>query len=293
MKIAYFPLGGLDVASSRLRVHKIVPELQSWGHEVEVLPISATKLVGDFDLVVVQKRLDLRGEMTRWQVPSVFDFDDPTPRLPKCTLVTAGSEELHRRHPSSVYIPDALDVDNVDVYKSKHPDDIKRVCWFGLACNAYHAEAVKDACNELGLQLVIITDVDGKHTYTRWQGVEYIKWELETVDCNIMACDLVVCPYLHGGRWPASWVEAKGENRVLKAWALGMPVAGTPVPSYVEHELQHWATTVDEWKVVLERLRSRRLRIIDARYGRQIALQRTADRVASLWEQAFERCVTT
>ena len=292
MKILYYALGTQETASSRLRVYKIADELRILGHGVDV-KISSADRVLDYDLVVVQKRMDLLNHMVDWikEVPIIFDIDDPIEPpeagLPKHNLMTVGSRVLAGMYSGTYYIPDCLDIDDLTNPKIKHSKTLSKICWFGLGCNLYNAEPVYKACEELGLILVVITDTKGKNDYPRWEKAEYINWELGSVDTIIKHCDLVVCPYVTTGHWKADWIGAKGENRILKAWGLGMPVAGTPIPSYVEHGLHHQATTEIEWIEVLQSLKSKVAREADAIAGRKRALKRTSDKVVELWLDAF------
>lgn len=294
MRILYFALGLETTASSRLRVYKVAEALRRLGDTVDIKISYADVKRGDYDLIVVQKRQDFHRKMTRWignGIPVVFDFDDLTDAVPTHTLLTAGSKVLQEKHPSSIYIPDCLDISSDYAPKVKHEDKLSRICWFGLACNLYHAEPVYKACCELGMKLVIITDVDGQHEYPRWEYAEYVEWELDTVDQNITGCDLVACPYIFSGRWDRDWIQAKGENRLLKAWALGMPVVGASIPSYREHGLKYVAETKQEWVDVLSALRDKKLREKDAESGRLIAVDRLADSVVKEWRMAFDQCV--
>ena len=298
MKIAYYPLGDRTVASSRLRVWKIADELKRRGHEV-CFPQDSFVL-DEYDLVVVQKRMDLASQMNRFKghnwpdrwkgkIPVIFDIDDLNGNIPDCDQLTVGSVKLQEAY-GGEYIPDALDIEDSFVKKITHNEKLTRVCWFGLACNLYHAEHVKNACQELGLQFVVITDIDGKHDYPKWPGVEYRKWSLETVDSDIVGCDLVVCPYVFNNtKWSNKWVEAKGENRILKAWGLGMPVAGTPIRSYIQHCLYCNATTPAEWKFLLDVLRWQSLRRDNANNGLPIAMNHHASQIADRWLSVFNK----
>jgi len=290
VKILYFAFGQKTTASSRLRVYKIAEVLRRLGDIVDIKISYADVGKGDYDLIVVQKRQDFSREMNRWLgngIPVVFDIDDPTDRIPPHTMLTVGSKELQKRHENSVYIPDCLDLPFDYSPKVGHRAELKKVCWFGLACNLYNAKPVYNACCELGMELVVVTDLYGKHEYPEWEHATYIEWELDTVDEVITRCDLVACPYIFSGKWNADWIQAKGENRLLKAWALGMPVIGTPIPSYVEHGLRYPAMTEPEWVDALSALKDRNLRKQDAERGRLVASERVADNVARKWKEVF------
>ena len=247
-KIAYFPLGGRTVASSRLRVWKIADALARQGHTVLFAPSDAK--VQTCQAAVVQKRMDLGPRMQRWRaagVKVVWDIDDYHPYQPPADVVTIGAERLRELYPQGVSIPDALDVKPDSPIKDKH-GELRRVCWFGISENQYHAQHVYEACQELDLELTIIMEPGPR----RFAQARYVRWSLETVDREITACDLAACSYVFDGKWPAQWVAAKGENRLFKAWALGMPVIGTPIQAYVDAGLEHLAATRAEWVEALE-----------------------------------------
>jgi hypothetical protein len=123
----------------------------------------------------------------------------------------------------------------------------------------------------------------------RFNRAEYWHWNLDSVDKDLVACDVVACPYVLDGPWPAAWVASKGENRVYKAWALGLPVIGTPIPSYVAAGLVHQATTAREWALAFKALASREARQKDAARGQAIALSHCADKVALRWLEVMTR----
>ena len=290
MKILYYALGGEDTASSRLRVHKVSRELISRGHIVRVVTSDMSRKPMDDEIIVVQKRLDLCRVQPRWVAAGhrvVFDIDDPTPKVPDHSVMTVGSKELQAQHEGSIYIPDCLDVDDSTVYKKTHNDEVNSVCWFGLSCNLYHAYPVMMACRELELNFVVVTDVDGRVDVPLWPGVDYRPWSRETIDQEIMSHDLITCPYVEGGRWGTEWTLCKGENRLFKAWALGMPVLGSPIPSYLEHGLQDCAWTPTEWKDLIEKFQDRKLRAANARNGRKIAIKQTTFKITNQWLKVF------
>ena len=294
MNILYFALGLVTTASSRLRVYKVAEALRNLGNHVDTKIAYADVKVGDYDLIVVQKRQDMHRRMKAWIVqgiPIVFDIDDPTDKLPPYTLLTVGSRKLQEEYEGSFYIPDCLDISAVYLPKTEHQDKMRKVCWFGLACNLYHAEPVYDACCELGLELVIVTDLYGVHDYPKWKHAVYIEWELDTVDEIITHCDLVSCPYIFSGHWSKDWIQAKGENRLLKSWALGMPAIGASIPSYREHGLRYVAETKQEWVDDLSALQDKKLREKDAESGRLMVVNRLADSVVGEWCEVFNQCI--
>lgn len=276
MKIAYYPAGPRATASSRLRVWKIADVLEKLGHEVTVnkSPFSA-------DVLIVQKRTDaeLYMQMCRERgIKVILDVDDWLPEMQYMAqfadIVTVDTAAKLQLFPGATVIPDALDIDEGVETAPYHDDELKWIVWYGNSENEYHARHVQVACHKLDLEFFAITGS---------------KWGLSTVDRMIIDYDLVVCPYRYDGPQSAEWINSKSANRILKAWALGMPVAGTPIPSYVDAGLQYCATSVDEWVAALEALRDPAAREADAERGRVIASAFTADKVAEQWLEVFQR----
>jgi hypothetical protein len=232
--------------------------------------------------------MDLTQRMKAWRrrgTRVVWDVDDYHRYQPAADVVTIGSQRLRELYPDGVFIPDALDTDSGAPVKQHHAE-LRRVCWYGISANLYHAQPVYEACLQLGLELTVITDIGSR----KFSKARYLPWSLESVDRDIVACDLVACPYVFDGDWSASWVKAKGENRLLKAWGLGMPVVGTPIQSYLDCGLKRLATTTKEWVDALDQMRSPATRSMEAENGRQQALRHTADRVAASWLEVF-KCI--
>lgn len=291
MNIVYFPLGNETIASSRLRVHKVIPHLRSRGHRVW---IDADPDQVDADVVVVQKRHDLGRSMRRWIENDrlvVYDLADREARLEPHSALTVSTAELQRQVGGSV-VPDCLDITPGAAAKIRHRDRLETVAWCGLGCNVYHADPVWRACRDLGLRLVIVTDLGGRHQFPRWDGAEYRRWDLETVDAELADCDVLACPYVRGGRWPWDWTRCKSANRVLKGWALGLPVVGTGIPSYRRVGLDLLAETPDQWRERLAELTDRRARERSVEGKREYALMFDAGNVATVWLRTFERLLS-
>jgi hypothetical protein len=279
MKIAYYPLGDRTVASSRLRVWKIADALARLGHTVVFEPPEAKAQRAD--AIVVQKRMDLGPRIHAWRAAGarvVWDIDDYCPYPAPADVVTIGSERLRELYPQGVLIPDALDVSPDSPIKDEH-GELRRVCWFGISENQYHAQHVYEACQQLGLELTVIMEPGPR----RFAQARYVRWSLETVDRHITACDLAACSYVFGGKWPAQWVAAKGENRLYKAWALGVPVVGSPIQAYVDAGLEHLAADEHEWVEALQAMRPPEVRAAQAARGRKLALASAAGPIAQRW----------
>ena len=289
MNITYLPMGTRNTASSRLRVHKIADVLAMQGNNVRFAP--GVLLAEQADVIVVQKRQDMTDDMLGWVKRGkrvIWDVDDwiPYPDLPAGVQVTVDTPYKLELYPNAVVVPDALDVNRMTPFKTVHSSRFQRVVWVGNPENWEQMRHVVWACEKLKLDIVAITDT-GSHHYATYPNVTGVQWNLESVDLEIIQADIMVCPYIYDGTWDQRWIKSKSANRLLKGWALGMPVAGTPIPSYIDAGLEYKATTTDEWIDVLIHMASRNARVYDGLRGYKIAQEYKADRVAERWLRVF------
>lgn len=301
MNIVYLTAGSREFASSRLRAWKVGDALAALGHEVSFNP-DLESVHRTADVVVVQKRFDLEGLMQQWRergIRVIYDIDDWIPGAPvHCAdVTTVDTPAKLELYPGSAVIPDSLDVEANSVRNLEHRDNLRSLVWYGNRENIYHLWNVVLACGELGLGLAIFSNAtwDDLHpTMYKERNTEMwlYSWRGVHMDSLLIEYDLVVCPFTFGhnreGQWSDVAVRSKSANRLLKGWALGMPVAGTPIPSYAAAGLQYKAESVEDWIRVLNTLQSRELREADANRGYEIAQEFTADKVALKWLSVME-----
>jgi hypothetical protein len=285
MHIAYYTMGPRSFASSRLRAYAVGDVLEQLGHMVRYNPSNPFR----HDIVVVQKCTDLVDVMRQCRRKGIFVVWDVCDHQPgpvhEADVVTVSTRALLELYPQAVVVPDCLDVPRDALRKTEHRDDLRRIVWFGNPENAYQTRPVAEACARLGLELVLITDP--ANPFVREVGGAVIPWRLDTIDRELIAMDLVVCPYVLDGRWPAEWVRSKSPNRALKAWGLGLPVAATAIPSYTEIGVRYTAATTAEWVEVLRQLRPAAVRRADAERGHAIAQAYQAEVIARQWLSVF------
>jgi hypothetical protein len=292
VKITYYTAGDRSFASSRLRAWMVGDALARLGHQV-VFNQDPNEEPGDVN--VFQKRFDLNELMARLRNAGkrvIWDCDDYIPGGPveRADLITVDTPEKLALYPGAAIIPDVLDVPNDATPKTTHAEGLSWIVWFGNADNLYHTDSVAEACRQLGLRLVVITQLSKVTNGDCDRASRWYDWDLFTVDDLLTCCDVAACSYVESGQWSQDWVNSKSANRLLKAWGLGLPVIGTPIPSYVEAGLAHRATTVDEWILELELMRSRMVRVTDTQHGRVIASTYRADLIAEQWLEVFETC---
>lgn len=289
MRIAYFPAGPRTFASSRMRCYRPGEALEKLGHEVSYAALSTV------DVVVIQKRYDLpvlMQDLRQRGVRVIFDVDDMMFDLSPFELadvVTTDTEYKREQWPTAVVVPDCLDLDDDAPKKSVQADYLKRAVWIGSAENVYHIRYAAEACNRLGIELIVITDTNSPKFAAYSRDVTGVQWSLDTVDQQMIECDVCLCPYvISGGEWGEAWVRSKSENRIVKAYGLGLPVIGTPIPSYVSAGLQYCAETTEEWIAALQAISPRAAREVDAERGYLIAQQYRAEVVAEKWLEVFK-----
>jgi len=286
MRVNYFPAGGLEFASSRLRVFKIATALRNLGHGVIFKDFNSASC----DVVVFQKTWNYYGALQMFKTAGkrvVFDIDDliATPIPAEVDVITVDTAAKLEQFPQAVVIPDALDIETHSPLKTEHADKLTKVVWVGNSENTYHIANAAEACRRLGLELTIITDLHGR-SYAHYDGVQSLAWDLHTVDDEMVKADLFISPFIFDGEWGEKWVKSKSANRLLKAHALGLPVIATMIPSFEGLDLCT-AYTVDQWEVALAMFRDKRKRQRDAERGLAIAQQYTADKVVEKWLEVF------
>jgi hypothetical protein len=289
MRINYFPAGGLEFASSRLRVFKIAAALRNLGHGVIFKDFS----IANCDAIVFQKNWNHYGAMQMFKAAGkriIFDVDDliATPIPPEVDVITVDTAAKLALFPNAVVIPDALDVESNSPRKVEHAEKLTKVVWVGNSENTYHLRNAAEACRRLGLELTVITDLHGR-SYAHYDGVQGLAWDLHTVDDEMIKADLFISPFIFDGEWGEAWVKSKSPNRLLKAHALGLPVVATMIPSFEDVGIFCAAYTVDEWVGALRMFESKEVRERDAERGLAIAQRYTADKVVEKWLEVFRR----
>lgn len=292
MKINYFPCGGRDWASSRLRVWKIADALRALGHEV----VFNSYNTSDTDVAVFQKtwaHLDALRMFKRAGKRIIFDIDDlmSTPVPEGVDAITVDTKYKQKLYSGAIVIPDCLDIDEdqrqtTKTRKLTHNNKLKNIVWTGNAENTYHLQHAAEACRRLNLQLTVITDVNHA-AYAYYEGVQGVAWSLNTVDAEMIGHDLFISPFVFDGKWGKEWVLSKSPNRILKAYGLGLPVIATMIPSFEEVGVFCAAETVDEWIYAFSAMQDRDVRAQAAENGFKAAQPYTADRVALQWLEVF------
>lgn len=293
MKITYYTFGNNDTGSSRLRAFKIGKELTNRGHEIVFNP---GKLRFDTDVVIFQKtyKPGLIAAYRNKGVKLVLDISDYI-KFPThyADAVTVGTTYLKERlYRFATIVPDVLDIpDSIKIHDLPiRNEKFKNTVWFGGENNVIQATNAIAACNALDIDVTVITI--GRNRLSHKYRFKQLQWNITTIDTVLQQFDVALCPFILDSKIQTgrtrNFLLAKSCNRVIKAWALGLAVIGTPIPSYKEVGLRYKAHTVDEWIEMLTVLQDSDLRREDVRLGRITAEQFNLNNVADKWENLFK-----
>lgn len=196
---------------------------------------------------------------------------------------------------NSEYVRNALkidlNIDSITIYspyesprdlcKQNYVTDKIKVYWFGTLGSTPSALALKE------------TILDLKYTYDMVcpPPACTIPWTLQYYN-DLVKADIIVIPQLDP--W-SPWTLAKGENRLVSAMVLGVPVIASPYPSYVklikhgENGLLCKNNTIVEFTSYLNYLGEEEFREEIGRAGRATVVDKyTMDNVGKMWVEAFE-----
>jgi len=141
--------------------------------------------------------------------------------------------QIEQRYNHNCYhIPDRQDLEfhsNIKIHKeTKSP----AICWYGNRRTLATLHILKPVLSRLGrefdLTFRVILEAGQKFECPNVK-VEMAEWKLETINKEILKCDLIVNPHLD------SELElAKSNNKTTKGWALGMPVVDWTTNNWYE-----------------------------------------------------------
>ncbi|MCE9595948.1 MAG: glycosyltransferase family 4 protein [Planctomycetes bacterium] len=321
---------GLDVPSSRIRVHQMAPYLAKHGIELVVSPFPKSfterrrllARLGDADVVMVHKELPTLLEslwLRRIKPPLVFDFDDAVFLRKRLRKGTYFSHHRMRRFRRMLAIYDAVIAGNdyladacrksklpilvapspvpTDVPRAseRKPNAIPRIAWIGLGTNLLYVRALAAPLRELAkridYRLVVISNAE---LAIEGVHVENIAWSLEGQERELARCDVGIMPL----EIDSPWSQGKCAYKLLQYMASGLPVVATKVgmnAQVVEHETNGLLVSTDaEWTVALERLL--RDRTLAAHFGTtgRVRIERrfSYDVVAAQWA-TFSRLLSS
>jgi len=220
--IYFIPWGDETIASSRLRVYKPLKYMKD-----ATLKLPEKYKKGD--ILIIQKAIR-HDEMAKAQAQGakvIYDIDDNYMDKPdfvrmaeNADLVTVGSHFFRRYFPDAPVIDDSLDWDGT-MKKGKKKNNL--VGWHGYGNSAY-INAIAPVFQQKGMKIKTIVSKPYMGHYSQYEVKE---WKLDTIDKELAECDFLAF-YLELD----DFSQAKGMNKLIKGWAIGLPVYVSYTPEY-------------------------------------------------------------
>jgi len=287
---ALFLVQSLTGAGSRYRVLQYLPYLKAQGVDATALEMpkgtrarwSAFKSLGEYDVVLVQKRLlgpltlrQLRRQARRlvYDLDDAVMFRDSTRGATKswtrgrrfaamakaADLVIAGNDylaELAREHARQVVvIPTAVDVSAYPTKRERPAGGQVTLGWIGGGSTLPYLEQISPALEALGERHanVRLKIVCNRFLDLRRMPVEKKVWRLEDEVPDLQSFDIGVMPLADD-----AWTRGKCGFKILQYGASFVPTVCSPVGANCQIVTDgvsgYWARTTDEWVDRLERL---------------------------------------
>jgi len=280
MTTYYIPIGDELTASSRLRVFNIQPFIPD-------SKIGVPKRYKKGDTLIIQKNPQIE-ELRRAKKQGarvIYDIDDyywDNPQFMKmideADLITCDTEKKKEMlltkwnsGKEMVVIPDSLDWDGTTKENYEHKGIIG---WTGYGNNSQYLNAI-DIPKEFNLRIISTTDW---WDYYKDKHIQSRPWSLTMVDKYLAECDLGIY-YL-----PEREFElCKGEHKLLKNWAIGLPTYTSRMPAYVKAMKEAGVGEkylVDDWSK-LKDISSEE----DIKKCREYAIKFKAENIAKLWKK--------
>lgn len=220
--------GKAPQGSTLLRVHQLIKywdqaDLYKYGENPDVLIFQKVYITPDYKFPAHFKGIKILDICD----PDWFDDAAIVETCNAMDAVTTSSgylaEFISQFHNNVVHVPDRFDIEVLPPPK-KHTNDAKTVVWFGYSHNAECLKPAIALIEELGLNLVVISNDDP--IVNRW-GVRdkseyytYIKYDEATIYKDLLKADFAVLP---DGFRPVD--PFKSNNKAIKANLAGLPVA--------------------------------------------------------------------
>lgn len=213
--------GKRDIGSSRIRGHWLI---KNW-------PGAESFVQGQkYDAVIFQKTYwpQYANEYDGVKILDLCDADwlDSQPikeMIDAVDAITCSTDALtdyikQLTDKPVLTIPDRQDLEFHNKQKV-HSGMAKKVCWFGYSHNASVLDISISTIKKHKVRLTVISDLRPPYS----KADKNVKWDLKTINKEILKCDFVLMPKTDKGRF-----IYKSNNKITKAWALGMPVATNP-----------------------------------------------------------------
>lgn len=199
------------------------------------------RIGGKYDVLIFQKAW-WENMIHSFKGIKIFDICDPdfldSSKYPffglmgECDAVTTSTQALadyiKKLLPKIpvLHIKDRIDLEEHKQIKKKYEGRAKSCVWFGYSHNFKYVEKTLDKVMSNGLELTVIADkplrTTGDYTALRIKNVSY---DYKSLNEEIIKHDIVLLPNPTGQDFRGKF---KSNNKMLTAWALGMPVAIEP-----------------------------------------------------------------
>lgn len=236
--------GKAPQGSTLLRVHQLIKywdiaDLYKYGENPDVLIFQKVYITPDYKFPAHFKGI---------KILDICDPDwfDDAAIVETCNamdaIVTSSdymAEFIRQFHSNVICIPDRFDIEVLPKPKV-HNGDAKTVVWFGYSHNAENLKPAIALIEELGLNLLIISNDDP--IANRWglrdkeDYYTYIKYNEDTIYEDLQKADFAILP---DGFRPVD--PFKSNNKTIKANLAGLPVAkdADEVRFYMKAENRH------------------------------------------------------
>lgn len=225
--IYVIPLGGIETASSRLRVHALKPfidfsfDLPSKYEKGDVLIIQ--KVHNPDEL----RKAQSQGAKVIFDIDDYYWYRDAYRKMVELAdEVTVDTEEKAKEilkiRKTVKVVPDCLDWDGT----TADTPTKGLIGWTGYANNAESLNPIGGIVSRKYRWKLVTSDDIGK--YVNFAFV-YQKWKLDTVDKELAKCEMTAY------HLPDEVVgNVKGMHKLLKSWAIGIPCYTSRMPDYVK-----------------------------------------------------------
>lgn len=139
------------------------------------------------------------------------------------------------------YIPDRMDMNQFLSYPRKHEEHAQLVVWFGYAHNNFILNQVLPFLQKNHLDLLVVSNNPYRPYNNFGVNITNVQWD-ENADLAIQSGDFTIIPKMQGSYW-----DYKSNNRILRSWANGLPVAQT------EEELKRFCDPQERTKEIEQR----------------------------------------
>jgi hypothetical protein len=248
LKFSLFPAGGIEVASSRIRVYEFQSALSRLGIET-TFGYSLKSNVLFFQKKISRENLwqarlakamgkmviydvDDLGEALWYWIPrqyfhKILRIADIVTTCSKCQMNYLKSK-YNIKH--GYIIPNAIDYFPVRTIRMKEKmNDNLKIIWFGNSCNFPLMEKYLDTLSKIP-SVNIFAVVGSEHLegfQAKYPNVKFEPWSVCDFVSVLQSCDLACL--MHDGKLED---VAKGNNRMITAISWGVPAVISRTPEY-------------------------------------------------------------